>query len=173
MSFIAAVLLLNMDVADAFICFANLLNRPCTIAFFRLDESLVKCYFDTYELLFAENLPVLYEHFEKQKVTADLYVIDWMFTLYARSLPLDIASRAWDVFFRDGEEFLFRMALGILKMYEEILLNLDFIHLAQFLTRLPETMNPDELFHSIDAIHMTVDKRPFQRVLLDCKDREM
>jgi len=58
-------------------------------------------------------------------------------------------------------------------MYEEILLNLDFIHLAQFLTRLPETMNPDELFHSIDAIHMTVDKRPFQRVLLDCKDREM
>ena len=38
-----------------------------------------------------------------------------MFTLYARSLPLDIASRAWDVFFRDGEEFLFRMALGEFK----------------------------------------------------------
>ena len=41
MSFIAAVLLLNMDVDDAFICFANLLNRPCQIAFFRLDECLV------------------------------------------------------------------------------------------------------------------------------------
>ncbi len=42
MSFIAAVLLLNMDVDDAFCCFANLLNRPCQIAFFRLDESLVR-----------------------------------------------------------------------------------------------------------------------------------
>jgi len=41
MSFVAAVLLLNMDVHDAFICFANLLNRPCQIAFFRLDRSLV------------------------------------------------------------------------------------------------------------------------------------
>ncbi len=41
MSFIAAVLLLNMDVDDAFLCFANLLNRPCQIAFFRLDEALV------------------------------------------------------------------------------------------------------------------------------------
>jgi len=41
MSFIAAVLLLNMDVADAFICFANLLNRPCQVAFFRVDEELV------------------------------------------------------------------------------------------------------------------------------------
>jgi len=41
MSFVAAVLLLNMDVRDAFICFANLLNRPCQIAFFRLDSNLV------------------------------------------------------------------------------------------------------------------------------------
>lgn len=41
MSFIAAVLLLNMDVADAFVCFANLLNRPCQVAFFRVDEELV------------------------------------------------------------------------------------------------------------------------------------
>ena len=41
MSFIAAVLLLNMDVADAFITFTNLLNRPCQVAFFRLDKNLV------------------------------------------------------------------------------------------------------------------------------------
>jgi len=41
MSFIAAVLLLNMDDVDTFICFANLLNKPCEVAFFRLDENLV------------------------------------------------------------------------------------------------------------------------------------
>jgi hypothetical protein len=35
-----------------------------------------------------------------------------MFTLYSKSLPLDVASRAWDVFCRDGEEVLFRTALG-------------------------------------------------------------
>ena len=33
MSFLAAFLLLNMDVADAFISFANLLNRPCQVSF--------------------------------------------------------------------------------------------------------------------------------------------
>jgi len=41
MSFVAAVLLLNMDVHDAFTCFANLLNRPCQNAFFRMDRNLV------------------------------------------------------------------------------------------------------------------------------------
>jgi len=42
MSFVAAVLLLNVDVIDAFMCFANLLNRPCQVAFFRLDKKLVR-----------------------------------------------------------------------------------------------------------------------------------
>ena len=41
MSFIAAVLILNLEEADAFIAFANLLNKPCQLAFFRVDHDLV------------------------------------------------------------------------------------------------------------------------------------
>lgn len=41
MSFIAAVLSLNLDTADAFIAFSNLLNKPCQMAFFRVDHGLV------------------------------------------------------------------------------------------------------------------------------------
>lgn len=42
MSFIAAVLILNLEEADAFIAFANLLNKPCQMAFFRVDHDLVQ-----------------------------------------------------------------------------------------------------------------------------------
>ncbi|XP_054679208.1 TBC1 domain family member 14 isoform X4 [Grus americana] len=41
MSFIAAVLILNLDTADAFIAFSNLLNKPCQMAFFRVDHGLI------------------------------------------------------------------------------------------------------------------------------------
>lgn len=34
------------------------------------------------------------------------------FTSFSKSLPLEAASRVWDVFFRDGDEFLFRTGLG-------------------------------------------------------------
>lgn len=44
MSFIAAVLVLNLDTADAFIAFSNLLNKPCQMAFFRVDHSLVSAH---------------------------------------------------------------------------------------------------------------------------------
>ena len=41
MSFIAAVLLLNMEAAESFVCLANLLNRPSYLAFFRMDHDQV------------------------------------------------------------------------------------------------------------------------------------
>ncbi|KAK3095375.1 hypothetical protein FSP39_013939 [Pinctada imbricata] len=170
MSFIAAVLLLNMDQADTFICFANLLNRPCQVAFFRIDETMMKYYFETYEDFFVENMPLLHSHFKKQNVTPDIYLIDWIFSLYSKALPLDIACRVWDVFCRDGEEFLFTTALGILKMYEEVLVHQDFIHLAQFLTRLPESLSADDLFRSIENIRMTIDKKRFTQILNSKKD---
>jgi hypothetical protein len=54
MSFIAAVLILNLEAADAFVCFANLLNRPCHVAFFCLNQSLVSI-LNSYELFLCRN----------------------------------------------------------------------------------------------------------------------
>ncbi|XP_014790974.1 mucin-17 [Octopus bimaculoides] len=165
MSFLAAVLLLNMEVADAFICFANLLNGPCQVAFFRVDEGMMKSYFDTYDEFLLENMPQLHHHFGRQNLTPDIYIIDWIFTIFSRSLPLDVACRVWDVFCRDGEEFLFRTALGILHLYQNLLLEMDFIHLAQFLTKLPEDISSDQLFRSVQAIRLSIDKKKFAQVL--------
>ncbi|KAL3863850.1 hypothetical protein ACJMK2_005578 [Sinanodonta woodiana] len=170
MLFIAAVLLLNMEVAEAFICFANLLNKPCQVAFFRIDEEIMKVYFNVYDDFFLENMPALQKHFVKNSLTPDLYLIDWIFSLFSKSLPLDVACRVWDVFCRDGEEFLFRTALGILKLYEKVLMSLDFIHLAQFLTRLPEDIQQDGLFKAIEHIQMTIDKKKFSQILAAKRD---
>ncbi|KAK5893808.1 TBC1 domain family member 14 isoform X1 [Pseudochaenichthys georgianus] len=165
MSFIAAVLILNLDTADAFIAFANLLNKPCQMAFFRVDHSLMLTYFAAFEVFFEENLPKLFAHFQKNNLTPDIYLIDWIFTLYSKSLPLDLACRVWDVFCRDHEEFLFRTGLGLLRLYQDVLSPMDFIHMAQFLTRLPDLIPADQLFQHITAIHMTSRNRKWAQVL--------
>ncbi|KAM7377620.1 hypothetical protein PAMA_014090 [Pampus argenteus] len=165
MSFIAAVLILNLDTADAFIAFANLLNKPCQMAFFRVDHSLMLTYFSAFEVFFEENLPKLFAHFKKNNLTPDIYLIDWIFTLYSKSLPLDLACRVWDVFCRDGEEFLFRTAMGLLRLYQDVLTTMDFIHMAQFLTRLPDLIPAEQLFQHISAVHMTSRNRKWAQVL--------
>ncbi|XP_006875364.1 PREDICTED: TBC1 domain family member 14 [Chrysochloris asiatica] len=165
MSFIAAVLVLNLDTADAFIAFSNLLNKPCQMAFFRVDHGLMLTYFAAFEVFFEENLPKLFAHFKKNNLTPDIYLIDWIFTLYSKSLPLDLACRVWDVFCRDGEEFLFRTALGVLRLFQDVLVRMDFIHMAQFLTRLPDDLPPDELFAAIATVQMHSRNRKWAQVL--------
>ncbi|KAJ9592631.1 hypothetical protein L9F63_015704, partial [Diploptera punctata] len=165
MSFIAAVLILNLEAPDAFICFANLLNRPCHMAFFCLNQNLMNAYYAAYNDFFRENLPRLYCHFTESLLSADLYLLDWLYTVFAKAMPLDVACRVWDVFLRDGEEFLFKAALGVLHLNQEVLLKLDFIHGAQFLTKLPDDLAADQLFKSIESIHMNVGKQKFAEVL--------
>ncbi|KAM6915911.1 TBC1 domain family member 12 [Xenentodon cancila] len=164
MSFIAAVLILNLEEAEAFITFANLLNKPCQMAFFRVDHELMLKYFAAFEIFFEENLPRLFNHFQSNNLTPDLYLIDWIFTLYSKSLPLDVACRVWDVFCRDGEESLFRTGLGILRLFEDVLLQMDFIHIAQFLTRLPEDLPSHTLFNAMANTHMISRNRRWTQV---------
>ncbi|XP_053365913.1 uncharacterized protein tbc1d12a [Clarias gariepinus] len=164
MSFIAAVLILNLEEADAFIAFANLLNKPCQMAFFRVDHDLMLKYFAVFEVFFEENLPKLFQHFHSNSLTPDFYLIDWIFTLYSKPLPLDVACRVWDLFCRDGEEALFRTALGILRLYQDVLLQMDFIHSAQFLSRLPQNTPAHTLFTCISNTHMLSNNRRWNQV---------
>ncbi|KAI5101597.1 TBC1 domain family member 14 isoform X1, partial [Silurus meridionalis] len=126
-------------------------------------------YFAAFEVFFEDNLPKLFAHFKSNNLTPDIYLIDWIFTLYSKSVPLDVACRVWDVFCRDGEEFLFRTALGILRFYSDVLANMDFIHMAQFLSRLPEQISTHTqshtLFSCISSINMSCRNRTWTQVL--------
>ena len=50
---------------------------------------------------------------------------------------------------------------GILKLYAGVLEKMDFIHMAQFLTKLPEDICGDKLFKEVDSVRMSIDKRGF------------
>eukprot|EP00118_Oscarella_pearsei_P008821 m.47423 g.47423 ORF g.47423 m.47423 type:complete len:552 (+) comp33784_c0_seq4:415-2070(+) len=163
MSFLAAVLLLYVSTSEAFICLAGILNRPCHLAFFRIDEKEMKAYFDLFTVFFEELLPKLSSHFNTMNVTPDMFLIDWIYSLYSKALPLDVACRVWDVYFRDGDVFLFRTALGILSMYQGEMLEKEFIELGRFFTRLPGLMSADKLFEHIMRINIS--SKRFNQVL--------
>ncbi|KAK3851910.1 hypothetical protein Pcinc_041471 [Petrolisthes cinctipes] len=166
MSFLAATLLLNMTEVNAFTAFTNLINRPAHMAFFRVDQPMMEAYYQTFEELLGANLPQLADHLHSIGVTPDLYVLDWLLTVFARPLPLDAAVRIWDVYLRDGEEFLLRVAIGILKLYEgELRAQECTATAAQFLTRLPDDLCADSLFRVLSSVRTSVHRRPFATIL--------
>jgi len=57
-------------------------------------------------------------------------------------------------------------------LFEDVLLHMDFIHMVQFLTKLPEDLCSDALFRCIDAIRMNIDKKRFLQILASKKDNK-
>lgn len=128
--------LLNMDSKFAFNAFANLLNSSSLLmVFMKVDQKGMESFYQTFDVYFSLNLPELYNHFKEQKLNTELFMIDWIYTLFTKVLPLDISTRVWDLMFRDGcEEVIIKTSLTILKLFEKQLLLNDFINCAQFLT---------------------------------------
>lgn len=151
MSFLAATLLLNADTFDAFKILCNMLNRRCHMAFFQMDLKRIQGYKEVFRTLFQELLPALFAHFEHCGVEPELFIFDWFITLYTRSLPLEIASRIWDVYFLQGEYFLFKTAIGILRTIEKRLLGQPFDVIAYDLTHLP-AMDEAEFFENVHTL---------------------
>lgn len=159
MSFLAAMLLLNsQSTFSAFTSLANLLNNELLMVFYGLNQNKMRIIYSYYDRQFHSLLPDLASHFVNIGLTTDLFFMYQVYTLFARSLSLDCVSRVWDIFLRDGNEFIFRASLGLLSMFKNELIKLEFIDSARFLSNLPEDMDMEKYFEIIASIKLVPPK---------------
>jgi len=78
-------------------------------------------------------LPDLSKHFKTLDLTPDLFLIDWMLTLYSKLLNLELVSRIWDNFLLDGEIYAIKVALGLLMYLEKELMNQSYNRIIKLL----------------------------------------
>jgi cytohesin/brefeldin A-inhibited guanine nucleotide-exchange protein len=80
-------------------------------------------------------MPELFKHFKTLDITTDLYLIDWLLTLFTRQLrgDHDLIARLWDNFLLDGEIFAIKAGLALLKYRENTLINQPYNKIIQFL----------------------------------------
>ncbi|KAI0567435.1 Rab-GTPase-TBC [Gracilaria domingensis] len=170
MSFLAAVLLLYMDPFEAFSCFCNmLLHKSCFLHFFRIKMPEVRFYLAVHDKLLNEEMPALYSHFKNHGINSDLYMINWIMSLYCRALPLDLVTRIWDIYVLDGDVAIFRAALGLLRLFMSRLLKMKFEELAYFLSHIPgEEIDANALIHAIRSVRI-VTKKKFRDLFKECQ----
>ena len=110
-------------------------------------------YLDTFNALLAEHVPLVAARLQEVNITAGMFLVEWLLTMYSKCMPLDMAMRVWDLFFLEGELFLFRTGMGILKMYGDVIVSQSFDETAHLLTHLPADLNEHVLFQSIASIN--------------------
>lgn len=54
-------------------------------------------------------------------------------------------------------------------MSQEQLMQMDFLHGAQFLTKLPEDLSADQLFKGIQAVSTKIGKQTFTQIVERCR----
>jgi TBC1 domain family member 14 len=144
MSYIVAMLLLNMDAFAAFKTLANMIEKhPHMIAFLKMDMNQINFYLTEFDKALQKRLPKLHQHFFRLGVSVDPVIIDWLMTIFSKSVPLDVAARIWDQFIRDGLPYLFKASIGLLKCHQEQLLASDFDECMTMLTRQLKTIDID------------------------------
>ncbi|EGC36346.1 hypothetical protein DICPUDRAFT_47207 [Dictyostelium purpureum] len=167
MSYLAAVFLLILDEFTSFVCLSNFLNNPCYMAFYTMNLSQMELYMKAMDQLMALHVPKIQKHLKELGIQPDIFMIDWVLTVFSKALPLDIASHVWDTIFLDGESVIFQTALGILKMYSKELENSDFDVCMTLLTHLPPNIDEDELFQHINSF--TINQKIFNKLVTNKK----
>eukprot|EP01134_Creolimax_fragrantissima_P007553 CFRG7553T1 len=165
MSFIASVLLLYMSELEAFTCFANILNRPILMTFFRMDLAGIEPCIRTFNNLLQEHVPSVFVHLSTLGLHCDMFLIDWFLTIFSKSLHIDVATRVWDIFLVVGDVVMWRTSVAIFKLYEKKITELDFEGTAYFVTHIPCDMSVEKLMKNIRGLESTITDKKVDALL--------
>ncbi|CAO3699385.1 unnamed protein product [Rhizopus stolonifer] len=164
-SFLAGVLLLNMNTVETFSSLINLINSSDVLSsLYVSDEKRIQGFFKVFNVIFAENFPKLYLHFKNLTLTPENYLPDWFMTIFASIVPLELSSRLWDIYLLHGDIILFRTGLVVLKYLEPLLWGSGFSETVRILNMGFVGENKGEEFRAALAVsgHITEgDDDPF------------
>ena len=80
--------------------------------------------FEKYKLLFKEKMPLLFQHFEKNKIQSELFIIIWLKSLFSFEFDENIAEYIFKVFiYKNDFDIYIYAILSIFMIYENELLS--------------------------------------------------
>ena len=146
LSFIAGILLLNMDKFKAFIALMNLILNPIMLPFYKMNNELIQQRLKLFKQVFYFNLPELCEHFDELGMLPENYFLVWNMTLFTHDVNLELANRIWDVFMIEGVKAIYSAAIVFLSHFETKLMNMDFVEIMSCIGSINTINFDDDMF---------------------------
>ena len=123
MGFLAALFLSYMDEENSFWMLLSLFkNYKLEDIYYKEFPGLRKRLF-VFMKLVEKFMPKIYEKLIEFNIYPTMYASQWFFTLFTNCLPFEVIARIFDCYLLEGEKIIFRVALAILKLNENALLN--------------------------------------------------
>ncbi|KAL6068423.1 Growth hormone-regulated TBC protein 1 [Balamuthia mandrillaris] len=160
MNFIAGWLLLVFeDEEQAFDMFANVVEYKMQDYF---SIGTIASLVDQYVLkdLIYWKLPKLAAHFQHIRFPLEIITTRWFMCAFTNDLPSETVMRIWDVFLHQGSSFFLQVALGILKICENVICHMhDSIEISMFINNTALTFyDADQLIKCAETDLETVER---------------
>jgi hypothetical protein len=125
MGFVAGLLLIYMGEEDAFFTLVRLMTDYELAGLYSPGFPRLYEMFHVHTQLLRQHLPQVAAHFESLELDTKTYGFQWFSTLYLYALPFHLVIRIWDYFLVDRFVAVYGIALALLKIHQQRLLQLE------------------------------------------------
>lgn len=126
MGFLAATLMLQVeDEEDAFWAFVSIMENPKydLKQLYGPGFPQLHCVFYVFDCLINKKLHHLSQKMHLNQIVPSFYATHWFLTLFSYYFTFGLVSRIWDMFLCEGWKPIYRVALALLKMEQQMLLS--------------------------------------------------
>jgi len=140
MNYVAGLLLIISEMREEE-CFAVLGcimedDRFRLAGFYRDKLPLLQRYLRACDKLVNASVPDLRDHFIKENVQPAVYLHQWFLTLFINCFPLSMVAVIWDVIISEGLPVILKVAVSILQVLKESLLQMQIEDIVRFFKKM-------------------------------------
>jgi len=85
------------------------------------------------------KIPAVHDHLKSENITWMLISAKWFLCIYADVLPIETVLRIWDCLFSEGDKIIFRVALTMIMLYKDQILECEsFPEIVTYCKKIPE-----------------------------------
>lgn len=101
-----------------------MINKYHMKNFYTDGIKLLRSTLKAFKTLLAEDIPELSKFLEDSLIPIDIFIPSWFQTLFSGvDLNFHIVVRIWDMFFCEGQKFIYKVSLAFLGMLKDTLLH--------------------------------------------------
>lgn len=99
-------------------CLGNFIHSYHFLHFYHGSKSEIELRIQLFEYLMEKNIPTVKDHFKGLRLETRMFLVGWFLSLFTTCFEPEFLLRIWDNFILEGEIYLFKVGISLIKYYE-------------------------------------------------------
>lgn len=155
MNYLVAILLMYMEEEEAFWAMVSILKHYDHEKYFLPGMPGLWESFYVFEKLLKDQVPKVYNHFNKLHIWPSMYASQWFITIFTVGWKFENTVRVFDAFLGEGEKILYRIALYVMKANKDQIISGGTEELFAVIRLFLKNIDENELLQKAWSIKIT------------------